>query len=355
MLPYWLLFAFAAIPAFEARDTRVRSRFGFVGLALALAMIFMVGMRFRVGADWTAYVRMYHQIAVLNFSEAITYIDPSFAFLNYIVANVGVGFWAVNALCAVIFVAGLFRFAFALPNPWLAIVTSIPYLVIVVAMGYTRQGVALGCMMFGLAALSRDRFVSCVIWVLVAATFHKTAILVIPLVGLAYARHRALTTTAAAILLPVGFYLLVANEFGSLMSTYVDNTYGSQGAVIRVFMVFLPASIFLLYHRRFQVGASEKRLYVAMSILAILTLPAVLLTDNTTLVDRLALYLLPLQLLVASWLPVITRRGEGRNPSVVFALLLYAASIQFVWLNYASHANDWLPYRVFPVGESDAI
>ena len=356
MLPYWLLLGFAALPAFETNDRRTPVRAGFLALVLAFAMIVLIGFRYKVGADWYAYVRMYRQIAVLDLGDALTITDPAYALLNYIAAHTGVGLVTVNLLCGLIFTVGLFRFAFSLPNPWLALTTSIPYLVIVVAMGYARQGVALGCMMLSLTALSRKSFAQSVGWLIVAASFHKTAVLVIPLLALAYARHRALTTTAAAILLPVMFYLLIAGQFDTLFMTYVEHSYGSQGAIIRVLMAALPGSIYIVFRKRFELDESVARLYLYMSIVAIALIPVVLATSNTTIVDRFALYLLPLQMLVASWLPILAGQQQRRNASVVVSLLAYAAVVQFVWLNYASHAQDWIPYQFYPVGsEIDAV
>ena len=47
----------------------------------------------------------------------------------------------------------LIRFCLAQADPWLSVLIAIPYMVIVVAMGYTRQAVALGILMVGLAAV----------------------------------------------------------------------------------------------------------------------------------------------------------------------------------------------------------
>ena len=81
------------------------------------------------------------------------------------------------------------RFAEAQQRPWLAMVVAIPYLVIVVAIGYTRQGVGDRLIMAGLASYTRKgsvlRFAA---YVAIAATFHKTAVVALPLVAL---RQRA--------------------------------------------------------------------------------------------------------------------------------------------------------------------
>ena len=89
-----------------------------------------------------------------------------------------------------IFAIGLVFFCRNLPRPWLALAVAVPYLVIVVAMGYTRQGVALGLAMLGLVALGKKGTGWFVFWVMLAATFHKTAVLLLPLAALAAAHNR---------------------------------------------------------------------------------------------------------------------------------------------------------------------
>ena len=97
----------------------------------------------------------------------------------------------VNSACAGLFSWGLFSFVNAQPRPWLALSVAVPYLVIVVAMGYTRQGVAIGFAMGGLLALGGERSnLRFVLWVIVAATFHKSAVLLIPIAALAEERGR---------------------------------------------------------------------------------------------------------------------------------------------------------------------
>ena len=51
------------------------------------------------------------------------------------------------------------------------------------------------------------------------------------------------------------------------------------------------------------------------------------------------------QLAVLSRVPFIFRSPLMGKAAVV----AYLAAVQFVWLNYAKHAEYWLPYRFFPL------
>jgi hypothetical protein len=63
-----------------------------------------------------------------------------------------------------------------------------------------------------------------------------------------------------------------------------------------------------------------------------------------TAVDRLGLYLTPLQVAVFSRLPYLARRHQPPAATARWILLGYGTAL-FVWLNYAVHARYWLPYR----------
>ena len=83
-----------------------------------------------------------------------------------------------------------------------------------------------------------------------------------------------------------------------------------------------------------------------MSLIALAMFAALLSTGFSTALDRMALYLIPLQLVVFSHLPDALGRANGRNTAIVFGILIYFAAIQFVWLNYANNAKRWLPYQM---------
>ena len=84
------------------------------------------------------------------------------------------------------------------------------------------------------------------------------------------------------------------------------------------------------------------------SIAAFVSLLLLFYLESSTAVDRLALYLIPLQLVVLSGVPTAFGQRGRPNGQYVALVIAYSAMIQFVWLNYAAHAGDWLPYTFFP-------
>ena len=156
MLIYWALFGFFAAGALATRPMRpgvpVRQPFLIVGAILTAVLI---GIRYKVGADWPTYDFMFDYAARASLGRVLQLGDPAYEVLNWTVQQFGGAIWMVNLVCGAIFTWGLLRFCRAQPDPWLAVAIAIPYLVIVVAMGYTRQAVALGILMAGLAAFQR--------------------------------------------------------------------------------------------------------------------------------------------------------------------------------------------------------
>ena len=93
----------------------------------------------------------------------------------------------------------------------------------------------------------------------------------------------------------------------------------------------------------------QQRLWFWFALAALGLLAWLTVSPSSTAVDRVGLYLLPLQLVVFAYLPEALGRGRGNTRSWVLAVIAYYATVEFVWLNYATHAFAWLPYRWYPV------
>lgn len=350
MLPYWLLYALAAVPALTDRS-QVRERHSIIwptllGLVIALA----IGLRYKVGVDWSSYIHIFEDISYVDLFASMSRTDPSFGIINWIVAQADWGYWVVNLACGALFTWGLFTFCFRLPNPWLGIAVATPYLILVVAMGYSRQGVAVGCTMLGLAALSRHSLAKALFWVFVAASFHKSAIVVIPIVALAYTRNRLVVIGMSTVLAVAAYYFFVASQLQILVSRYGEtSSFESQGTLLRMAMNLTPALLYLGTMRRFPISDFQRAMWRNFALLAILSFPLFFLLPSSTPLDRLALYIIPLQIFMLSWLPNIFKADGGPNRQLVVVVLVYSAIVQFVWLNFASHSYAWDPYRIYPI------
>lgn len=344
MVVYWCLFAYFAAGALLSSEGRP-SRFNWILFAFGgLILTLVIGLRFEVGGDWAAYQRMFRLAGLTDYGSMLRFGDPAYQLLNWSVQAQEWPFWIVNVACAAIFAWGLTRFAQLQANPWLAMCVAVPYLVIVVGMGYSRQAVAIGVIMLGLAALERGASVlRFAIYVLIASLFHKTAVVAMLLVALTGRRNQIANLLIVVASVALLYDSLLQDSMQRLVHNYVDAKYESQGALIRIAMSIVPAVLFLVWRRSFQFTEQSRQLWRNFSLATFAALAALLLTPSSTAVDRIALYLLPLQLAILSRMP-----GLMKSPILGrFAVIAYAFAIQFTWLNYAANSFFWVPYKSY--------
>lgn len=188
MLIYWALFVVLASGALLDADGRFgRSRPAYLLLA-ALPTILMIGLRWNIGPDWKSYKAIFESTRLFNFGQAITRSDAGFYTLNWALGQLDAPFWVLNFACGTVFTIGLTAFCGRQPNPWLAFLVAFPYLVIVIAMSALRQSVALGFLFLALNAYEDGRLNRFLILALIAAAFHGSALLMIPLCLLSYSK-----------------------------------------------------------------------------------------------------------------------------------------------------------------------
>jgi hypothetical protein len=341
MWPYWLMFlvpAWATLSPGRLKPSHARAMWIVVGIVFAI----MMGFRHEVGGDWGSYARFFQRAAASPLADVIRLGDPGYNALNWLVSRLGGDIYWVNLACASVLMWGTVVFCRVQPGPWLALLAAVPYMLVVVGMGYTRQSVALGFALLGLAALGKGQVRQFVLWAAIGATFHKSAILLLPIAALAASRNRLVTIGLVGATSALLYYLLLADSTERLWENYIESEAQSQGGLIRVLMNVVPALLFLAFRRRIAPDPQERKLWAWMAVLALACLPLVGLAS--TAVDRIALYLIPLQLFVFSRIPRLARTVEVRTP-LVLAVVAYYTAVLFVWLNYAAHAFAWVPYQ----------
>jgi len=351
VIPYWILFAyFAAGAALDPRrhvpGEKAPRTYLLIGVLL---MTVLIGTRFNVGGDWRSYQFMFGFVEHMSFERALDYGDPGYQALNWIVQQWNGEIWWVNLFSAAIFAWGLTRLCQNQPLPLLAVLVAVPYLIIVVAMGYTRQSIAIGILMAGLASLGRGgSVIRFALYVAVAALFHKTAVLVLPLVIFAGKRNRLLNFIAGAAAFVLFFDLFLADSTDQFVKNYVEARYTSQGAWIRVILVLVPAIILLARRGRLGFGQQEEQVWRYIAVTACVMPVILIATPSSTAVDRMALYLLPLQIVVLSRVHLLFAKPR----TGIAAVILYSFLVQFVWLNFAQHSKLWVPYRSFLIEDT---
>lgn len=358
MWPYWLMFLFPAALAFQEASKSYRRQvtqpssssdmsalWWFVFIVYAA----LIGWRHEVGGDWSNFIGNFLDAAVSSRYLDWWMNDPGYRFFEWASTKMGWDIYGVNIMSALIFMYGLVVFCLHLPRPWLGLTVSVPYLIIILGMGYSRQGIALGCVMAGLVAMGQGNARKFVFWVIFGALFHKSAILLLPIAALASSKNRWFTALWVGAVLVVGYLLLLEDSVEYFRFGYLEQQYQSEGALIRLVMNLLPALLLLWKRKRFAVTVPQQRLWFWLAIGAVVMFALYYISPSSTAVDRVGLYLLPLQLMVFSYLPEVMGRKDGRgNFYWVLSVIFYYAAVEFVWLHYANHSAYWIPYKWYP-------
>ena len=352
MAIYWLLLLLPLLAAIGGRRVEAalhaRSKWG-LGIQLYfILLLLLVGWRHQVGGDWGNYLPTINAALQQSFAESMAQSgDIAYKALTWLSAHVGFGIYGVNLVCAFVFTFGLMVFCQNSPRPWLSLAVSVPYLVIVVAMGYTRQGVAIGLVMLALVALDNGSIVKFLLWVLVATLFHKTALILIPMAIFA-GRKNWIALAGVMLTAVLMFYLLLAEYVDNLIGGYIIDQYSSSGAAIRIAMNAVPATVFLVFRKRFNLTYLQRKFWTWMSFGGLTFIVLLAVSPSSTAVDRLALYWIPLQLYVWSRWPAAMASNHNAQLPWVVGVLVYSLAVQFVWLFYADHNFAWLPYQFYP-------
>ena len=347
---YFFIFSFILMLVFFydlnfCRDQGVKF---FCLFVIFLALSFTIGLRYKIGPDWYSYEYYYNIMRNISISDVFMMKDPGYQFVNYISFHFSFGMLGVNLICGVIFSYCLIRFCNIQENVFLAILVAFPYLFLVVSMGYSRQGVAIGLILLSLIELKNNNIYRYILFIFFAALFHKTAIIMAPVIFLITDRSVWQKIVFGIIFFIFSISLLMSPSTDYLIYTYIEsNRYSSQGALIRIIMSLIPSLIFIFYRKYFHFNIILYRftLYLSYASCAIFIL-LMLFPNLSTFLDRIALYLIPIQILVFSNLSSIF---DGNSKLlIILSICFYSFLVLFVWLFFASHANAWIPYKIYP-------
>ena len=352
MIPYFVLLGIWLIGTvqFSSRVNTGPERFLF-GAALVFTIL-MIGLRYQVGGDWSTYEDMYHDISMQPLSEALELTDPAYAFLNWISAKVDGGVYVANFACALVFALGLSSLARKQPNPWLAMTVSVPYLVIVVGMGYTRQAAAIGAICWAISTARHDRVWRIIAKVAFGALFHKTAILFLPILLAPVAKRNLLFGILGSIAFVALAVIALGGSSDRLVANYVNSDYQSSGAAIRIGMNVLAAAIFFAFRKNFLIPPPEKLIWTIISSLAVLSIFGLLFSSSSVGIDRLSLFLIPLQVFVYGNIPSLPNFAQKSRITTTFMIISYSVAVQYVYFVHGSFSYTWLPYRTILLADT---
>lgn len=310
-----------------------------------IALTIFVGLRHKVGMDWNNYLRMIEKAGSADSFEQLFLIsEPLYALLLYWGAQTGFGMYAVNLLSAVIFLAGLFKFARYCPAPWLALTAAMPFYVVVVAMSANRQAIAAGILMWLVAVWQKLNLTKRTLIILIAAGFHFSALIYLVFAGLDLKLRLWIKVLLVTLLGLLAVYILQTTG----RVEYYDGAYGrgqteltqSSGAIFHVMINAGPAMLYFILPK-YRATLFPTLLLRQMALAALACIPLVFFASVAA--GRLSLYWYPVSLWAWSALPEIF--SERSKPVVRIVIAIVMLLILAVWLLLGNAAYAHIPYR----------
>jgi hypothetical protein len=343
---YWLMFAFPASITFLLGEKRTGTR-GRLALALLfIVFVILIGLRYDTGGDWGNYQNYSEDISFQSLGTVMSDGEAGFAFVTWVSTQLGWDIYGSTMFCGIVLMYAIVQFARRQPDSWLALTAAVPYLIIVVGMGYIRQAAAIGFVMLALVNFQENKRLRCGVYIVLATLFHTSALVIIPFIAIVILRKKnpLYIIPVVAGSLPAFFFLL-GDRYDRMVNYYINIEYDSSGALVRLLMNAIPSILFLLYRKRFEFSEDVRFLWSMFAVASCLLIGGFVVSPSSTVVDRLGLYMIPIQLMVFGHLPRVLARKPADARLISFFCVLYFALVQFVWLNFATNANVWLPYR----------
>ncbi len=358
MFTYWFVFIVISIFSLSSTATRVFVNLGRyrvdVLTSIFIVLFLILGLRYNTGGDWGPYFRLNQSVVGTPLSSILNQ-DQAYSLLNWIGANVFGGVFIPNLVVSGIFLFGLKKFCDKLPNPALGLLISLPYLVWVVGQGYVRQAGAIGCFLWAVSDMNNKSSWNYYFKLAIAALFHKTAVLLVPF-GM-FSKAKILSLKNFLISLGViCFSLLIFNALAYDFISGMWNNYltaeqsgiTASGTAVRLSMTVLCALGTVLCISHFTISSNERVFWMVFSTVALALAPLYFFLPHTIL-DRIILYWLPLQIFFLGRLPGIFKTDLGNGQLLITVSVIFlCASVQWVWLFFGRHSSAWIPYQFFP-------
>ena len=320
----------------------LENKYCFLVVLVFLSLI--IGLRDGVGGDWAAYLHRIEYLSQTDVAYSITWA-PLYDLLNLISVELGGGIYLVNTFCALALVYGALKFCSLLRFPSLGLAVASPYFLVICGMGYTRQATAIGMIMLSVVYAKEERNLRALVVLVMAALMHRACWLFVPaFLLLRVGNEQGLERTLGLIGI-VTSALIAIYHFNDLQNAHLVEGAISQGALLRGGLNILAAIAFVSFFE-YEKKAGAALMTLRATVLCImLTSFALLLQPKSVILDRLGLFFTPFQIYVFGTLPVLGKWDPYKERLATITVLVVCWSYLVIWIEFAQHAQFWLPYR----------
>ena len=334
MIPYIFLFILIFLLFLEHKSSQ-RKLAGFNWFLLFFAFILFVGLRYNTGGDFEIYYELYQKPKEVNTQFFYNLISQFFYNLN-------LPFQYLIFICACLFFYALFKYALLQNSPYLVIFISFPFLITVVSMGYLRQSISFSFLLLAINSFYKKNNFFYYLNFFLGILFHLSLLIMLPLKQFAE-KSNIFFFIISFIIFIIIFYIFYDAFFILINSYYVSSsTISSLGAFPRVLLNVIPSIIFIIFYKKFLFPERIKRLYLFIALGSIISL--VFVFNFSTLVDRINIYFIPIQLFVYSNMSNLFREKLNYNFVILSVLIIYFVYF-FAWAFFGSFSAAWFPYK----------
>lgn len=308
--------------------------------------------RYQVGCDWQGYYFQYVHFEKY-WSTLSLMSEPAWWVFLTLFNELDLPYPVVNVFSSAVFFTGVNTLARRQPDPLGFLVILFPILIINMPMSAIRQGAAIGLMCIAFSAFIDRRPLKYVIWVLLAAGFHPSALIFMLLLPLAAGRFGWQNLIVTVILaLPGAYFLALGDSAQMAVRRYIDNEMEAAGAIFRLSFLALTATYYFMFLRR-KWKSRFLEDYGLVSIGSIgFMLVLLLIPISTVISDRLGYYLVPIQTMIFARIPFLPFRWNSALHSAtpyLLLLLIFTIWSQLSWI----FASCYIPYQTWIFGFPD--
>lgn len=322
--------------------------------ALAVFGVFLIlfmGTRNDTGCDFRAYEArfnfLYKDPSYLSY---VSKEEPGFHWLNLLVHDLGLSYMWLNVFGSLIFVVCLIRFVRLSPTPLLLLALMFPIVIIQLGMSGLRQALAVAFLLQAMISFVHMRRLNVGLWILLAAQFHQSAYLFLPLALMAGRKFSWTMAAAGVAVLGPAAYFLLGERADVYSDRYVEQIYGensSGGAVLRYTLAVLPCLLFELHAKR--VRRLLPKLYPLLRVVSLMTFAvAGIGVLSTVALHRMTFYVLPGTLLIFVCTVLVMPRGQVLSRQLLIVPAGVMLTYLLGWFTLSRHSSIcYVPYESF--------
>ena len=342
MWPYWIVFIFPSIVTIFENRISARNKIIIWYIFLFFLIIF-IGLRYEVGGDWDQYNVVYKEIIgegfnIFNLDIKNDYFYTLVTHLSSLIIEDNI---FVNFILSIIFIISLNYFIEKNSDYFLVLTGAIPIHITVVGMGFVRQAIAISFFLIAIKYLTINKNIKSFISIIIGIGFHKTLFPMLTILLF-------IKKTKFLLLFIIIFFTFISylffNSYLRLIYYYSGEGLDliSYGALYRITISILFSVFLIVFSNILIENSIEKKIYFYLSFLCILSFLFVF--NYSTLVDRFCFYFIPIQLFVLMRLKKLFK-SQFNYFVVKLCIIIFYASVYFVWLNFSYYKFNWLPYK----------